>query len=250
MKILVSCKETIDPYVKVHLRQDKRDVELHNVKMAMNPFDEIALEQAIQCREAGVADEVIIISIGLESAQTILRKGLAMGADRAIFIPAPCMPQPLDTAKILKKIVDREQCQLVLMGKQSIDNDANETPQMLAAKLNWPQALFASHIDVSSDHATVTREIDGGSQTLQVKLPCVISADLRLNTPRFAKLPDIVKAKNKPLQTLSLEELAITLNPRLTVLQVASPPQRPAGKKVNFVEELVKILREQEKVIA
>ena len=250
MKILVACKQTIDPYVKIQLQSDHSDVDLSNVKTAMNPFDEIALEQAIQWREAGIASEVIIVSIGSASIQQILRKGLAMGADRAILVQSEKMPQPLDTAKILQKIVELEQCPLVIMGKQSIDNDANETAQMLAAKLHWPQAMFASHIEINTEHVLVTREIDGGLQTLKVSLPCVISTDLRLNTPRFAKLPDIVKAKNKPLKVITLDELALRLDPRLKLLFVSPPPPRQQGRIVGSAQELVTILRDEKKVIA
>jgi electron transfer flavoprotein beta subunit len=249
MKILVPVKRVVDYNVKVRVKADQSGVELANVKMSMNPFDEIAVEEALKIREAGKAAEVIVVSAGLASCQETLRTALAMGADRAILIETDAELQPLAVAKLLKAIVARESPQLVILGKQAIDDDANQTGQMLAALLDWPQATFASKVEIDGASMRVTREIDGGLETIEVALPAVISADLRLNTPRYATLPNIMKAKKKPLETVKPADLGVDVAPRLKTLKVVDPPKRKGGVIVKDVAELVSRLRNEAKVI-
>ena len=248
MKVLVPVKRVIDYNVKVRVRADGSGVDLANVKMSMNPFDEIAVEEAIRLREAGKASEIVVISIGVKQAQETLRTALAMGADRAILVVAAddvhTDIEPLAVAKILAAVVKEEKPALVLCGKQAIDNDMNATGQMLSALLGWGQATFASQINVESDSVRVTREVDGGLQTIDVTLPAVISVDLRLNEPRFASLPNIMKAKKKPLDERSATDLGVDVAPRLSVLKTAEPATRAAGVKVGSVDELVAKLKE------
>ncbi len=250
MKVLVPVKRVVDYNVKVRAKTDGSGVDIANVKMSMNPFDEIALEEAIRLQEQGIATEIIAVSIGPITCQETLRQALALGADRAILLQTDLELEPLTIAKLLQVITEREQPQLVLLGKQAIDNDANQTGQMLAALLHWPQATFASKISIAQGVATAEREIDGGLQTVQLSLPGVISTDLRLNTPRFAKLPNIMKAKSKPLQILQANELAIDLTPRLKPLKVETPGVRAKGIQVHSVDELLDKLRHEAKVIA
>lgn len=249
MKILIAVKRVIDYNVKIRVKADGSGVETNNVKMSMNPFDEIAVEEAIRLKEAGIATEIVVVSIGNPSCQETLRAALALGADRAILVQTELEMQPLGVAKVLKAIVDKEQPQLVLLGKQAIDDDSNQTGQMLAALLNWPQATFASKITIHQDNAEVIREIDGGLETIIINLPAVITTDLRLNQPRYASLPNIMKAKQKPLVTLMAEELRVDIAPRLTVLKIETPAVRKAGIKVSTVEELVDKLKHEARVI-
>jgi len=249
MKILVPVKRVIDPYVKIRVKADGSGVETQNVKMAMNPFDEIGVEQAIRMKEAGIADEIVLVSIGEKSCQETLRHGLALGADKGILVETEKAIQPINTAKILQKIVGDENPELVLMGKQSIDGDNNQTPQMLAGLLNWPQVTYASIIKKESDQLLVTREIDGGLETLAVNLPAVVSTDLRLNEPRYASLPNIMKAKQKPLETVSLADLGIELKMHVQQLQVRAPSVRTGGEIVQSVDELVEKLKNEAKVL-
>jgi electron transfer flavoprotein beta subunit len=248
MKVLVPVKRVIDYNVKVRVKADGSGVDLANVKMSMNPFDEIAVEEAIRLKEAGKADEIVAVSVGVKQAQETLRTALAMGADRAILVVAADDVhqdiEPLAVAKILKAIVDEEQPGLVLCGKQAIDNDMNATGQMLAALLGWSQATFASEVSVDGDKATVTREVDGGLQTISVAMPAVITVDLRLNEPRYASLPNIMKAKKKPLDEKTAADLGVDVTPRLTVLKTAEPAARAAGIKVGSVDELVTKLKD------
>jgi electron transfer flavoprotein beta subunit len=248
MKVLVPVKRVIDYNVKVRVKADGSGVDLANVKMSMNPFDEIAVEEAIRMREAGKATEVIAVSIGVRQAQETLRTALAMGADRAILVIATEDVhqdiEPLSVAKILKGIVDAEQPGLVLCGKQAIDNDMNATGQMLAALLGWSQATFASELAVDGDTATVTREVDGGLQSIKVKLPAVVTVDLRMNEPRYASLPNIMKAKKKPLDEKTPADYGVDASPRLSVLKTTEPATRKAGIKVKSVDELVSKLKE------
>jgi electron transfer flavoprotein beta subunit len=249
MKILVPVKRVVDYNVKVRVKADQSGVELANVKMSMNPFDEIAVEEALKIKEAGKATEVIVVSAGLASCQETLRTALAMGADRAILIETDVELQPLAVAKLLKAIVAKESPGLVIAGKQAIDDDANQTGQMLAALLDWPQATFASKVEITGASMRVTREIDGGLETIEVALPAVVSADLRLNTPRYATLPNIMKAKKKPLETVRPADLGVDVAPRLKTLNVAEPPKRKGGVIVKDVAELVSKLRNEAKVI-
>ncbi len=248
MKVLVPVKRVIDYNVKVRVKADGTGVDLANVKMSMNPFDEIAVEEAIRLKEAGKADEVVAVSIGVKQAQETLRTALAMGADRAILVVAADDVhqdiEPLAVAKILKGLIDEEKPGLVIMGKQAIDNDMNATGQMLAALLGWPQATFASELDIEGDHAVVTREVDGGLQTIRVKLPAIVTADLRLNEPRYASLPNIMKAKKKPLEEKTAADFGVDTAPRLEVVKTTEPEQRKAGVKVANVDELVEKLKE------
>ena len=248
MKVLVPVKRVIDYNVKVRVKADGSGVDLANVKMSMNPFDEIAVEEAIRLKEAGKADEVVAVSIGVKQSQETLRTALAMGADRAILVVATEDVhddiEPLAVAKILKGIIDEEQPGLVLAGKQAIDNDMNATGQMLAALTGWSQATFASEVDVDGDHATVTREVDGGLQTIKVKLPAIVTADLRLNEPRYASLPNIMKAKKKPLDEKTPADYGVDTAPRLQVISTAEPATRAAGIIVGSVDELVEKLKE------
>jgi len=249
MKVLVPVKRVVDYNVKVRVKSDQSGVDLANVKMSMNPFDEIAIEEATRLKEKGVAQEVIAVSCGVAQAQETLRTAMAIGADRGILVQTDVQLQPLAVAKLLKAVVDKEQPGLVILGKQAIDDDANQTGQMLAALLDWPQATFASKVDVSGDVATVTREVDGGLETLALTLPAIITTDLRLNEPRYVTLPNIMKAKKKTLDTVSPEDLGVDPAPRLTTLKVSEPPARSAGVIVPDVATLVDKLKNEAKVL-
>ena len=249
MKVLVPVKRVIDYNVKVRVKADNSGVELANVKMAMNPFDEIAVEQALRIKEAGQADEVVLVSIGPAQSQETIRTGLAMGADRGIHIEADQDVEPLAVAKLLTAVVSKEEPALILCGKQAIDDDSNQTAQMLSALLGWSQATFASGVELAGDKVKIIREVDGGLEHIDVSMPAVISVDLRLNEPRYASLPNIMKAKKKPIDSLSVDELGIDITPRLTVLKVEEPEARKAGIKVGSVSELVDKLKNEAKVI-
>ena len=253
MKVLVPVKRVIDYNVKVRVKADGSGVDLANVKMSMNPFDEIAVEQAIRLKEAGQVEEIVAVSVGVKQAQETLRTALAMGADRAILIVASEDVhndiEPLAVAKLLKAVVDEEQPGLVLCGKQAIDNDMNATGQMLAALLGWSQATFASKLDIADGSATVTREVDGGLQTISVKMPAVVTVDLRLNEPRYASLPNIMKAKKKPLDEKTAADYGVDVTPRLTVQKTVEPGTRKAGVKVGSVAELIAKLKDEAGVI-
>ena len=249
MKILVTVKRVIDYNVQIRVKSDQSGVETDNVKMSMNPPDENAVEEALRIKEAGKADEIIILSIGEEKSQETIRTALAMGADRGIYVKASTDTEPLGVAKIIEKIVDKEKPQLILMGKQAIDDDSNQTGQMVSAKLNWTQATFASKIEIDGDNIKVTREIDEGLETIKMSLPIVATCDLRLNEPRYASLPNIMKAKKKPIESLSAEELGIDITPRLKQLKVIEPPKRSKGIMVADVAELVQKLKNEAKVI-
>ncbi|MBB2203822.1 electron transfer flavoprotein subunit beta/FixA family protein [Gluconacetobacter takamatsuzukensis] len=249
MKILVPIKRVVDYNVKVRVRRDGGGVETAGVKMSMNPFDEIAVEEALRLREKGIATEIVVASIGVPQAADTLRTALAMGADRAILVQSEESPEPLAVAKILKILVEREKPDLVILGKQAIDDDMNATGQMLAGLLDWPQATFASRVEKTGDGLAVTREVDGGSETLSLTLPAIVTADLRLNEPRYASLPNIMKAKKKPLETIAATDLGIGLTRRLTILSMAEPPTRKAGVRLASVAELVEKLRNEAKVI-
>ena len=249
MKVLVPVKRVIDYNVKVRVKADNSGVELANVKMAMNPFDEIAVEQALRLREAGGAEEVVVVSIGPAQNQETIRTALAMGADRGIHIEALHDIEPLAVAKLLKAIVERENPGLVLVGKQAIDDDCNQTGQMLAALLGWAQGTFVSALDLAGDKAKIVREVDGGLEHLEIKMPAIVSVDLRLNEPRYASLPNIMKAKKKPLDSLNVDDLGVDIKPRLTVVKVEEPAAREAGIKVADVKELVEKLKNEAKVI-
>jgi electron transfer flavoprotein beta subunit len=249
MKILVPVKRVVDYNVKIRIKSDGSGVELANVKMSMNPFDEIAVEESVRLKEAGTASEVIVASLGLQTSQETIRTALAMGADRGILVVSDQELQPLAVAKALAAIVAREKPELVLMGKQAIDDDCNQTGQMLAALLGWPQGTFASKLAVSDGGVTVTREVDGGLETVRLKLPAVVTVDLRMNEPRYASLPNIMKAKKKPIATLTAADLGVDLAPRLRTLKVEEPPKRKGGVKVASVEALVDKLRNEARVI-
>ena len=249
MKILVAVKRVVDFNVKVRVKADGSGVDTANVKMSMNPFDEIAIEEAVRMKEKGIATEIVAVSCGIAACQETLRNALALGADRAILVETNVELQPLAVAKLLRALVDKESPQLVILGKQAIDDDANQTGQMLAALLNWPQATFASKVDIADGRATVKREVDGGMETLAMKLPAVITTDLRLNEPRYATLPNIMKAKKKPMDTTTPETLGVDVAPRLTTLKVVEPAKRKGGGKVADVKELVAKLRNEAKVI-
>ena len=249
MKILVTVKRVIDYNVQIRVKSDQSGVETDNVKMSMNPPDENAVEEALRIKEAGKADEIIILSIGEEKSQETIRTALAMGADRGIYVKASTDTEPLGVAKIIEKIVDKEKPQLILMGKQAIDDDSNQTGQMVSAKLNWTQATFASKIEIDGDNIKVTREIDEGLETIKMPLPIVATCDLRLNEPRYASLPNIMKAKKKAIESLSAEELGIDIAPRLKQLKVIEPPKRSKGIMVADVAELVQKLKNEAKVI-
>ena len=249
MKILVPVKRVVDYNVKVRVRSDKSGVDLANVKMSMNPFDEIAIEEAMRLKEAGVATEVVAVSCGALQCQETLRTAMAIGADRGILVETNVELQPLAVAKLLKAIVDREKPQLVIAGKQAIDDDANQTGQMLAALADMPQATFASKVKIADGRAEVTREVDGGLETISVALPAVITTDLRLNEPRYVTLPNIMKAKKKPLEILKPEDLGVDVTPRLKTLQVTEPSGRKAGVKVPDAATLVAKLKTEAKVI-
>ncbi|MFP7674352.1 electron transfer flavoprotein subunit beta/FixA family protein [Marivita sp. S0852] len=248
MKVLVPVKRVIDYNVKVRVKADGSGVDLANVKMSMNPFDEIAVEEAIRLKEAGKADEIVAVSIGVKQSQETLRTALAMGADRAILVVAAddvhTDIEPLAVAKILAAIVKEEEPGLVLCGKQAIDNDLNATGQMLSALLGWSQAMYANNVDIDGDHAVVTREVDGGLQTVKVKMPTIISTDLRLNEPRYASLPNIMKAKKKPMDEKTAADYGVDTTPRLEIVKTSEPEERAAGIKVGSVDELVEKLKE------
>ena len=245
MRILVPVKRVVDYNVKVRIKADGSGVDTANVKMSMNPFDEIAVEEAVRLKEAGIATEVVVVSAGVASCQETLRTAMAIGADRGILIQTEAELQPLAVAKLLRAVCEKENPQLVLCGKQAIDDDASQTGQMLAALLNWPQATYASKLTVANGLAVVAREIDGGVETIQVSLPAVVTTDLRLNEPRYSTLPNIMKAKKKPLDTLSPETLGVDVTPRLKTLKVAEPPKRVAGIRVSNVAELVTRLKQE-----
>ncbi len=249
MKILVPVKRVVDYNVKIRIKADGSGVELANVKMSMNPFDEIAVEEAVRLKEKAVATEVVAVSCGPAACQETLRTALAIGADRALLVETEVELQPLAVAKLLRAIAERESPQLVIMGKQAIDDDANQTGQLLAALLDWPQATFASKIDIADGRATVKREIDGGLETLSMALPAVITADLRLSEPRYATLPNIMKAKKKPLEVVRPDALGVDVAPRLTTLKVVEPPKRKGGGRVADAKELVAKLRNEARVI-
>lgn len=249
MKILVAVKRVIDYNVKPRVKSDGTGVELANIKMSMNPFDEIALEQAVREKEAGHASEVVAISVGPQAAQETLRTALAVGADRAILVTTDDEIEPLSVAKVLKAVVDSEKPDMVFLGKQAIDDDSNQTGQMLAALLGWGQATFASKLELKDGEAVVTREVDGGLQTIAVKLPAVLTVDLRLNEPRYASLPNIMRARKKPIEQKTLAELGVTNKPRLKILKVEEPQARKAGVKVKNVAELVEKLKQDAGVL-
>ena len=249
MKALVAVKRVVDYNVKVRVKSDGTGVDIANVKMSMNPFDEIAVEEAVRLKEKGVLTEVVAVSCGVAQCQETLRTAMAIGADRGILIESDADLQPLAVAKLLKAVVDKEQPTLVVLGKQAIDDDSNQTGQMLAALLGWPQATFASKVEVAGDKVQVTREIDGGLETLALPLPAVITTDLRLNEPRYATLPNIMKAKKKPLDTLKPADLGVDVTPRLTTLKVVEPAARSAGVKVADVAQLIEKLKNEAKVI-
>ena len=249
MKILVPIKRVVDYNVKIRVKPDGSGVDIANVKMSMNPFDEIAVEEALKIKEAGHAQEVIAVSAGPQKAQETLRTALAMGADRAILYKTDLAVEPLAVAKLLKHAVERENPGLVIFGKQAIDDDLNQTGQMLAALLNWPQATFASKVTLKDNSLDVTREVDGGLQTITIKLPAIVTADLRLNTPRYASLPNIMKAKKKPLDEIDAASLGIDIGPKVKVIRTAEPPTRKAGIKVVFAGELVEKLRNEAGVL-
>ncbi|MFO1302901.1 MAG: electron transfer flavoprotein subunit beta/FixA family protein [Burkholderiales bacterium] len=250
MKILVPVKRVVDYNVKVRVKADGSGVDTANVKMSMNPFDEIAVEEAVRLKEKGVATEVVAVSCGVAACQETLRTALALGADRAILVDTDADLQPLAVAKLLRAVVAEEKPDLVILGKQAIDDDANQTGQMLAALLDWPQATFASKVDLAAGTATVKREVDGGLETIEVKLPAIVTADLRLNEPRYATLPNIMKAKKKPLATTTPATLGVDVAPRLATLKVTEPAKRKGGGKVADVKELVAKLRNEAKVIS
>jgi len=249
MKVLVPVKRVVDYNVKIRVKSDGSGVELANVKMSMNPFDEIAVEEALRLKEAGKATEVVVVSIGPAQAAETIRTGLAMGADRGILVKADGIVEPLAVAKILKGIVDEEKPGLVILGKQAIDDDSNQTGQMLAALLGWSQGTFASKLKLGGGKATVTREIDGGLETVELKLPAVVTTDLRLNEPRYASLPNIMKAKKKPIEQVTPDALKVDVAPRLKTLKVEEPAKRQGGKKVASAQELVDKLKNEARVI-
>jgi len=249
MKALVSVKRVVDYNVKVRVKSDGSGVETANVKMSMNPFDEIAVEEAMRLKEAGVVKEVVAVSCGVAACQETLRTALAIGADRAILVESAEELQPLAVAKLLKAVCDKEKPSIVIMGKQAIDDDSNQTGQMLAALMGWPQATFASKVTIADGKAEVTREVDGGLETISIKLPAVITTDLRLNEPRYVTLPNIMKAKKKPLENLKPDALGVDVAPRLATLRVTDPPKRKAGIKVTDAAALVDKLRNEAKVI-
>ena len=239
MKILVTTKRVVDYNVKVRVKSDQTDVDLNNVKMSINPFDEIAVEEGVRLRESGQAEELIVVSIGPLQAQEVLRSALALGADRAILVQTDRVLEPLNVAKIVKMIAQRDNIDLLIMGKQAIDDDSNQTGQMTAALLDWPQGTFISKLTVEGSDLTVEREVDGGLETLIMALPAVVTTDLRLNTPRYPKLPNIMKAKQKPLEIISLESLGLSLNPHQVLLKVTEPPVRKPGIKVTEAADLI-----------
>lgn len=245
MKVLVPVKRVVDYNVKIRVKPDQTGVDLANVKMSMNPFCEIAIEEAVRLQEAGIATEVVVVSIGAAQAQETIRTALAMGADRGILVKTDADVEPLAIAKILKKVVEEEQPGLVILGKQAIDGDNNQTGQMLAALLGWSQGTFASEIKQDGDKLMVTREIDGGLQTIKLATPAIVTADLRLNEPRYASLPNIMKAKKKPIDEKTTDDFGVDVTPRLTIVKVSEPAQREAGVKVETVQELVSKLKNE-----
>ncbi len=249
MKVLVTVKRVVDYNVRIRVKSDGSGVDIDNVKMSMNPFDENSVEEALRMREAGVASEVIVVSVGDAKSQETLRTALAMGADRAIHLNSADTLEPLAIAKLLAKIVEQEDPQVVILGKQAIDDDSNQTGQMLAALLNWPQGTFASKAEFDGDTLTLRRETDAGLETLKLSLPAIITTDLRLNEPRYPKLPDIMKAKRKPIDSIEVDSLGVDTSARLTVLKVDEPPVREAGIKVAGAAELIDKLRNEAKVI-
>ena len=249
MKILVPVKRVVDYNVKIRVKPDNSAVELNNVKMSMNPFDEIAVEEALRLKEAGTATEIVAVSMGEKKCEETLRTALALGVDRAILVEHEGAIEPLMAAKVLKALVDKESPNLVIAGKQAIDDDANQTGQMLAALLGWPQATFASKLTINGDNAEVVREVDGGLMTINVNLPAVITTDLRLNEPRYAKLPDIMKARSKPMETTNPGELGVEMRTRLETVKVEEPPVRAGGIKVGSVDELLDKLKNEAKVV-
>ena len=249
MKVLVAVKRVVDYNVKIRVKADKTGVETANVKLSMNPFDEIGVEEAIRLREAGIASEVIAISLGVAQCQETIRTALAMGADRGIHVVSDAELQPLAVAKLIKAVVEKEKPELVILGKQAIDDDCNQTGQMLAALLGWSQGTFASKLKREGDRLLVTREVDGGLETINLKLPAVVTTDLRLNEPRYASLPNIMKAKKKPIEQLTPEALGVDVTPRLVTLKVEEPSKRQGGRKVASVAELVDKLRNEARVI-
>ncbi|KFC62980.1 MULTISPECIES: electron transfer flavoprotein subunit beta/FixA family protein [Massilia] len=249
MKVLVPVKRVVDYNVKVRVKSDGSGVDIANVKMSMNPFDEIALEEATRLKEAGKVTEVVAVSVGVAQCQETLRTGMAIGADRGILVETSVETEPLAVAKIMKALADKEQPQLIILGKQAIDDDSNQTGQMLAALLGWPQATFASKVVLEDGKVTVTREVDGGLETVSLTLPAIVTTDLRLNEPRYVTLPNIMKAKKKPLETVKPEDLGVDVSPRLKTLKVTEPAKRSAGVKVPDVATLVQKLRTEAKVI-
>ena len=249
MKILVPVKRVVDYNVKVRVKKDETDVELDNVKMSMNPFDEIAVEEALRLKEKGIASEVIAVSIGLPEVQETIRNALAMGADSGIFVNCISKLEPLSVAKILTSICNKIKPDLVIMGKQAIDDDMNATGQMLSAMLNWGQATFASKLEIQDKKIKVSREIDGGIENIEVNLPAIVTTDLRLNEPRYASLPNIMKAKRKPIDEIKVEDLNIDIEPRLEILKVEEPKSREAGIMVKSVDEMIEKLKNEAKVI-
>jgi electron transfer flavoprotein beta subunit len=249
MKVLVPVKRVVDYNVKVRVKSDGSGVDIANVKMSMNPFDEIALEEAVRLKEAGKATEIVAVTCGVTQAQETLRTGMAIGADRGILVETGAEIEPLGVAKVLKALADKEQPQLIILGKQAIDDDSNQTGQMLAALLGWPQATFASKVVLEDGKVTVTREVDGGLETVALSLPAIVTTDLRLNEPRYVTLPNIMKAKKKPLETIKPEDLGVDVTPRLKTLKVSEPAKRSAGIMVPDVATLVAKLRTEAKVI-
>ena len=249
MKLLVPVKRVVDYNVKVRVKSDGSGVETAGVKMSMNPFDEIAVEEAVRLKEKGIATEIIAVSMGIAACAETIRTALAMGADRGILVETDVELQPLAVAKLLKALADKEQPGLIIMGKQAIDDDMNATGQMLAALLDWPQGTFASRVTIENNKLVVTREIDGGLETLELDMPCIVTTDLRLNEPRYASLPNIMKARKKPIETIKPADLGVDPAPRLRLVKVAEPPRRVAGVKVGSVAELVSKLRNEAKVI-
>ncbi|MEE8275314.1 MAG: electron transfer flavoprotein subunit beta/FixA family protein [Alphaproteobacteria bacterium] len=249
MKVLVAVKRVIDAYVKVRVKADQTGVETTNVKMSMNPFDEIGVEEAVRLKEAGKAEEIVAVSLGVRQCQETIRTALAMGADRGILVETDVPLQPLAVAKLLKAVVEDEKPDLVILGKQAIDDDANQTGQMLAALLGWAQGTFTSKLEIADGTATVTREVDDGLQTVSLKMPIVMTTDLRLNEPRYASLPNIMKAKKKPIDVKTPDELGVDVTPRIEVLKVVEPPKREAGVKVADAAELIARLRDDAGVI-
>ena len=249
MKILVSVKRVVDYNVKIKIKSDNSGVDLENIKMAMNPFDEIAVEEAVRLKEKNICKEITVISVGSQKSEETIRTALAMGADKGILVETNEDMQPLEVAKILNEIVKKNNPDLVLMGKQAIDDDSNQTGQMLAALLGWPQGTFVSKLEINSQEINVTREIDGGLETLSIKIPAVVTTDLRLNEPRYASLPNIMKAKQKPIERIKSNDLGVDIKQRIKILEITEPPKKKAGIKVKNVEELVSKLNNDENVI-